>query len=81
LVGAALLLGSGLVMRAAGLNVRLGQPLEFGWTGYPMLAVARWADPGGLLPSGKLPLRQFREVMLGTVVTWADGTKTLYVHR
>jgi hypothetical protein len=68
-------------MRAVGFNVSLGRPPEFGWTAYPMLAVARWAEPGGSLPPGKLPPRQVREVVLGTLVTWADGTQTLYIHR
>ena len=81
LVAAAVLVTSGLIMRAMGFNVRLGQPPEFGWTAYPMLAVAHWAQPGDSLPPGKLPPSRSREVMLGTLVTWADGTKTLYIHR
>jgi hypothetical protein len=67
-------------MRAVGFNVRLGQPPEFGWTAYPVL-VLHWAEPGGSLPPGKLPPRRSQEVKIGTLVTWADGTKTLYIHR
>jgi hypothetical protein len=81
LVGVAVLLGSGLLIRAVGIDVRLGQPPEFGRTAYPMLAVAHWADPSGSLPPGKLPPRRSQEVKVGTLVTWADGTKTLYIHR
>jgi hypothetical protein len=80
-VGVAVLVGSGLLMRAVGFDVRLGQPPEFGWTAYPMLAVAHWAEPGGSLPPEKLPPRRSQEVKVGTLVTWADGTKTLYIHR
>ncbi len=80
LVGVVVLLGSGLVMREVGFNVRLAQPPEFGWTAYPLLVV-HWAEPGGSLPPGKLPPRRSREVKIGTLVTWADGTKTLYIHR
>jgi hypothetical protein len=80
LVGVAVLLGSGLLMRAVGFSVRLGQPPEFGWTAYPMLVV-HWAEPGGSLAPEILPPRRFQEVKICTLVTWADGTKTLYIHR
>jgi hypothetical protein len=81
LVGVAVLVASGLLMSAAGIDVRLGRPPEFGWTAYPILAVSHWGEPGGSLPPSKLPPRQSREVLLGTLVTWADGTKTLYLRR
>jgi hypothetical protein len=79
-VGVAVLLGSVFLMKAVGFNVRLGQPPEFGWTAYPMMVI-HWAEPGGSLPPGKLPPRRFEDVKIGTLVTWADGTKTLYIHR
>jgi hypothetical protein len=44
-VAIAVLVAAGIIMRVVGLNVRLGQPPEFGWTAYPMLAVAHWAEP------------------------------------
>jgi hypothetical protein len=69
-----------ILMEAVGFNVRPRQPPEFGWTAYPMLAVAHWSEPGSPLPPGKLPPRQCRGVTLGTLVTWAAGTKTLYIH-
>lgn len=70
-----------LVFRATGLSISLGRPPEFGWTSYPMMAVVHWAEPDGSLIPGKLPPRRLRRTSLGTLVTWADGTKTLYVHR
>jgi hypothetical protein len=79
-IAVVLVAASGVIMRAIGVSVCLGQSPELGWTAYPMLAVAHWAGPGGPLAPGKLPPRQSREVMLGTLVTWADGTKALYIH-
>ena len=80
-VAVAALVASGLIMRAARFNVRLGQPPEFGGTAYPMLVVAHGAEPGATLPPGTLDPRRSRDIMLGTLVTWADGTRTLYIHR
>jgi hypothetical protein len=69
-----------LVMRATGLSISLGRPPEFGWTSYPMVKVY-WAEPAGSLTPGKLPPKRLRRTSLGTLVSWADGTRTLYVHR
>ncbi len=81
LVAIAVAIASSLIMRAVGFNLRLGQPPEFGWTAYPTLVLTHWTEPGGSLQPGKLPPRQSQGVMLGTLVTWADGTWTLYIHR
>ena len=80
-VAVAVVVASLLVMRVMDVNVSLGQPPEFGWTTYPMVAVVHWANPHGSLSPRKLPPTEIRGVMLGTLVTWADGTKTLYIHR
>jgi hypothetical protein len=63
LVAFVVLVTAGRLMKAVGLNVRFGQPPEFGWTLYPMVAVAHWAEPGGSLSPTKLPPRQSRELL------------------
>ncbi|MFO0891618.1 MAG: hypothetical protein U0790_21045 [Isosphaeraceae bacterium] len=63
------------------LAVRIGSPPEFGVTAYPMLSVVHWADPGDSIPPGKLPPRDIRAIRPGMLVTWADGTRTVYLHR
>lgn len=70
-----------VVLRATGLSISLGRPPEFGWTSYPMLAVAHWAEPDGSHTAGKLPPKRLQKTALGTLVTRADGTRTFYVHR
>jgi hypothetical protein len=80
-VTVAVLAACGLIMRAAGMNVRLGPPAEFGWTAYPMMAVAHRAEPGNSLSQENLPPKQVRPLKFGTFVTWADGTRTLYIHQ
>lgn len=81
LIAAVVVGGCSLVLRAAGVSISFGEPPEFGWTAYPILTVVHWAEPGGSLAPGKLPPKQMRRTRLGTVVIWADGTRTLYVHR
>lgn len=36
---------------------------------------------GRVTPTQKVTPRRIRQIRLGTLVTWADGTRTIYVHR
>lgn len=81
LVAAAALAVLVLVLRAAAFSVSLGEPPEFGWTSNPTMTVVHWVKPDGSITPGKLPPRRCRGTPLGTLVTWAYGIRTLYIHR
>lgn len=77
----AVLVACALILKAAGTGIRLGPPPEFGWTAYPMLAVMYRVEPSGSVPPAKVPPSRILRKKVGTLVTWADGTRTLHIDR
>lgn len=76
-------LACALTLKTLGVAFHVGSPPALRMTIYPGIAIVHEtaAASAAELPISKLPPRRVRRLLLGTLVSWADGTTTIYIHR
>lgn len=74
-------LACGLTLKTLGVAFHVGRPPALRMTIYPLMTMVHETDGSAAFPTATLPPRRMRRVLFGTLVNWADGTTTIYIHR